>query len=97
MCSYSLEGLEVQREAVQTRCPSLRDQEDRAACSSLRLDSQERGSLISLTEEEQEGDGISIDSQVCVHVPMFSVFAASNGRQVVFEQKPTIISNQSEK
>ncbi|XP_039989550.1 A-kinase anchor protein 13-like isoform X2 [Xiphias gladius] len=61
--SYSLEGLEVQRGGVQTQCPRLSDQEERTAGRSLRLDSQERGSLVSLTEEEQEGDGSSIDSQ----------------------------------
>ncbi|GAA6232659.1 A-kinase anchor protein 13-like isoform X2 [Lates japonicus] len=61
--SYSLEGLEVQRGGVQTQCPSLSDQEERTAGRSLCLDSQERGSLVSLTEEEQEGDGSSIDSQ----------------------------------
>ncbi|XP_054475258.1 A-kinase anchor protein 13 isoform X2 [Anoplopoma fimbria] len=54
--SYSLEGLEVERGAV-------RAQEERAPERSLRLDSQERGSLVSLTEEEQEGDGSIMDSQ----------------------------------
>ncbi|XP_018534079.2 A-kinase anchor protein 13 isoform X3 [Lates calcarifer] len=66
--SYSLEGLEVQRGGVQTQCPRLIDQEERTAGRSLRLDSQERGSLVSLTEEEQEGDGSSIDSQTSHHV-----------------------------
>ncbi|XP_055365360.1 A-kinase anchor protein 13-like isoform X4 [Betta splendens] len=57
--SYSLERLEVQRASLQSQS----DQEERTAGQSSHLDSQERGSLISLTEEEQEGDGISIDSQ----------------------------------
>ncbi|XP_058500658.1 A-kinase anchor protein 13 isoform X2 [Solea solea] len=61
--SYSLEGLEVQRAGFQTQCPRLSDQEERTAGRSLHLDSHERGSLVSLTEEEQEGDGSSIDSQ----------------------------------
>ncbi|XP_070763222.1 A-kinase anchor protein 13-like [Enoplosus armatus] len=61
--SYSLEGLELERGAAQAQCPGLRDQEERTAGRSSRLESQERGSLVSLTEEEQEGDGSSIDSQ----------------------------------
>ncbi|XP_071776205.2 A-kinase anchor protein 13-like isoform X3 [Centroberyx gerrardi] len=64
--SYSLEGLEVERGAGQATCPSLgaSDREERAMGRGLRLDSQERGgSLVSLTEEEQEGDASSIDSQ----------------------------------
>ncbi|XP_059191879.1 A-kinase anchor protein 13 [Centropristis striata] len=61
--SYSLEGLEVERAALLAQCPILSDQEERAAGRSVRPDSQERGSLVSLTEEEQEGDGSSIDSQ----------------------------------
>ncbi|XP_040893517.1 A-kinase anchor protein 13 isoform X2 [Toxotes jaculatrix] len=66
--SYSLEGLEVQREGVQAQSPSLSDQEERAAGRSLRLDTKDRGSLVSLTEEEQEGDGTSTDSQMSHHV-----------------------------
>ncbi|XP_056242437.1 A-kinase anchor protein 13-like isoform X5 [Seriola aureovittata] len=61
--SYSLEGLEVQQGGVQTQCPGLRDEDERTEGRAFRLDSQERGSLVSLTEEEQEGDGSSIDSQ----------------------------------
>ncbi|XP_044213273.1 A-kinase anchor protein 13 isoform X1 [Thunnus albacares] len=61
--SYSLEGLVVESEAVQAACPSLSDQEERTSGRSLRLDGQHRGSLVSLTEEEQEGDGIRIDNQ----------------------------------
>ncbi|XP_008302665.1 A-kinase anchor protein 13 [Stegastes partitus] len=61
--SSSLEGLEVGRTAVQTQCPSFSDPEERAAGTSLHFDNQDRGSLVSLTEEEQEGDGSSIDSQ----------------------------------
>ncbi|XP_038563070.1 A-kinase anchor protein 13-like isoform X3 [Micropterus salmoides] len=62
--SYSLEGLEVERVAVRVQCPSLRGQEERTAGRSSLLESQERGSLVSLTEEEQEGDGSSVNSQV---------------------------------
>ncbi|KAM8893040.1 uncharacterized protein AB9W97_012741 isoform 4-T4 [Spinachia spinachia] len=47
--SYSLEALELQ-----THCPSLGEQEERSAV---------RGSLVSLTEEEQEGDASSMSSQ----------------------------------
>ncbi|XP_071370279.1 A-kinase anchor protein 13-like, partial [Centroberyx affinis] len=64
--SYSLEGLEVERGAGRATCPGLgaSDREERAVGRGSRLDSQERGgSLVSLTEEEQEGDASSIDSQ----------------------------------
>lgn len=47
---------------VRAQCPSLGDQEERTLLRSSRLDGQERGSLLSLTEEEQEGE------QVCVCV-----------------------------
>ncbi|KAM7413850.1 hypothetical protein PAMA_018915 [Pampus argenteus] len=66
--SYSLEGLVVERGVVQVASPGLSDQEERTAGRSLRQDSQERGSLVSLTEEEQEGDGVSIDSQTSCQV-----------------------------
>ncbi|XP_068578877.1 A-kinase anchor protein 13-like isoform X4 [Cebidichthys violaceus] len=59
--SCSLEGLAVERGAVRAQCPS--GQEEITAGRSLRRDGQERGSLVSLTEEEQEGDGSSMDSQ----------------------------------
>ncbi|XP_044047786.1 A-kinase anchor protein 13-like isoform X3 [Siniperca chuatsi] len=62
--SYSLEGLEVERVADHAQCPRLSDLEERTAGRSSCVESQERGSLVSLTEEEQEGDGSSIDSQV---------------------------------
>nr|XP_029138439.1 A-kinase anchor protein 13-like isoform X2 [Labrus bergylta] len=56
--SYSLEGLE-ERGMLQTQFPSiLSDQQER---SSGRRE--ERGSLLSLTEEEQEGDACSLHSQ----------------------------------
>ncbi|XP_035813229.2 A-kinase anchor protein 13-like isoform X3 [Amphiprion ocellaris] len=61
--SCSLEGLEVGRRAVQAQCPSFSDEEERAAGTSLYHDSQDKGSLVSLTEEELEGDDSSIDSQ----------------------------------
>ncbi|XP_027134513.1 A-kinase anchor protein 13-like isoform X5 [Larimichthys crocea] len=61
--SYSLEGLVVEKGAVQAQCPILSDQKERTVGRSILLESQERGSLVSLTEEEQEGDGSSIDSQ----------------------------------
>ncbi|XP_029289103.1 A-kinase anchor protein 13-like [Cottoperca gobio] len=66
--SYSLEGLEVQRGALYAQCPSLSEQEGRTAGRSSHLDIQERGSLLSLTEEEQEGDAISTHSQTSHHV-----------------------------
>uniref|UniRef100_A0A7N5ZVI3 A-kinase anchor protein 13-like n=1 Tax=Anabas testudineus TaxID=64144 RepID=A0A7N5ZVI3_ANATE len=66
--SYSLERLEVERGGVQTQCPGECVQEERTAGRSLHLDTQERGSLISLTEEEQEGDAIGINSQTSSQV-----------------------------
>ncbi|CAK6978516.1 A-kinase anchor protein 13 isoform X2 [Scomber scombrus] len=66
--SYSLEGLVVEQGAVQAACPSLSDQDERTIGRNLRLDNQQRGSLVSLTEEEQEGDGIHIDSQTSCQV-----------------------------
>ncbi|XP_034391925.1 A-kinase anchor protein 13 isoform X3 [Cyclopterus lumpus] len=59
--SYSLEGLEVERGAVRAQCPSLCDQEEKRAVG--RSHGQERGSLVSLTEEEQEGEVSSMNSQ----------------------------------
>ncbi|XP_077953992.1 uncharacterized protein LOC120808992 isoform X6 [Gasterosteus aculeatus] len=56
--SYSLEGLEVEKLEVRAQCPSLGDQEERTLLRSSRLDGQERGSLLSLTEEEQEGEQV---------------------------------------
>ncbi|XP_031734591.1 A-kinase anchor protein 13-like isoform X5 [Anarrhichthys ocellatus] len=61
--SYSLEGLAVERGAVRAQCPSIGSQEEITAGRSSHLDSQERGSLVSLTEEQQEGDGSSMASQ----------------------------------
>lgn len=49
----------------QTQCASISDQEVVAAGRSSQVESLDRGSLASLTEEEQEGDSSSIDSQVC--------------------------------
>lgn len=65
--SHSLENLEVGTEVVQdqTQCASISDQEVVAAGRSSQVESLDRGSLASLTEEEQEGDSSSIDSQVC--------------------------------
>ncbi|XP_030587072.1 A-kinase anchor protein 13-like isoform X2 [Archocentrus centrarchus] len=64
--SHSLDSLEVGRSVVQiqTQHPSISDQEGVPAGRSSHLDSQDRGSLASLTEEEQEGDSSSIDSQI---------------------------------
>lgn len=56
----------MEKGAAQAQSPSLGEQGERAAARNLRLESQERGSLVSLTEEEQEGDGSSIGSQVRV-------------------------------
>ncbi|XP_069018084.1 A-kinase anchor protein 13-like isoform X2 [Embiotoca jacksoni] len=61
--SFSLEGLETERPAVQTQSSSRSDPEGQDAGRSSYPDSQERGSLVSLTEEEQEGDSSSMDSQ----------------------------------
>ncbi|KAK2918323.1 A-kinase anchor protein 13 isoform X1 [Channa argus] len=66
--SYSLERLEVQRGGLQTPHSILSDREEMTSGRSLCLESQERGSLISLTEEEQEGEGLSIDSQTSCQV-----------------------------
>ncbi|XP_051239077.1 A-kinase anchor protein 13 isoform X3 [Dicentrarchus labrax] len=79
--SYSLEGLEVESEAVQAQCPSLSDQKDRTAGRSC-LESQEKGSRISLTEEEQEGDGSSIDSQTS-----HQLLSATNSCPTMFNHK----------
>lgn len=49
----------------QTQCASISDQEVVAAGRNSHVESLDRGSLASLTEEEQEGDSSSIDSQVC--------------------------------
>ncbi|KAI9523074.1 hypothetical protein NQZ68_031163, partial [Dissostichus eleginoides] len=55
--SYSLEGLEGERGALPAQCPPLSEQQGGAAGRSVRVDLQERrGSLLSLTEEEQEGE-----------------------------------------
>ncbi|XP_056138409.1 A-kinase anchor protein 13-like [Lampris incognitus] len=65
--SYSLEGLEVERGVCPASCANLgmSDREGRSLGRGVRLDNQEKGggSLVSLTEEEQEGDASSIDSQ----------------------------------
>ncbi|KAM7003449.1 A-kinase anchor protein 13-like [Tautogolabrus adspersus] len=56
--SYSLEGLE-ETGTLQTQCPSiLSDQLERSTGRR-----EERGSLLSLTEEEQEGDACSLHNQ----------------------------------
>ncbi|KAK0141784.1 A-kinase anchor protein 13 [Merluccius polli] len=61
--SYSLEGLEVEGAVGRATCPrtSAYGREDLSGAKGSRLDSQERGggSLVSLTEEEQEGDANS--------------------------------------
>ncbi|XP_049340273.1 A-kinase anchor protein 13 isoform X4 [Astyanax mexicanus] len=65
--SYSLEGL---AEGDVGKCSALRQAEPQHDSSRPgRLDSEERGSLVSLTEEEQEsdmGDASSLDSQQSV-------------------------------
>ncbi len=58
----------MEKGEIQAQCSSLSDQRERTAVRSFNVESQERGSLVSLTEEELEGDGSSIDSQVCVSV-----------------------------
>ncbi|CAL8262799.1 unnamed protein product [Merluccius merluccius] len=63
LSSYSLEGLEVEGVVGRATCPrtSAYGREDLSGAKGSRLDSQERGggSLVSLTEEEQEGDANS--------------------------------------
>ncbi|XP_037622082.1 A-kinase anchor protein 13-like isoform X4 [Sebastes umbrosus] len=76
--SYSLEGLEVERGAVRPQCPILSYQEERTAGRS-----QERGSLVSLTEEEQEGDGSSVDRQPSHH----QVLSVTNSCPVMFHHQ----------
>ncbi|XP_034052301.1 A-kinase anchor protein 13-like [Gymnodraco acuticeps] len=62
--SYSLEGLEGEREALPAQCPPLSEQQGGAAGRSVRVDLQERrGSLLSLTEEEQEGEHLQPSHQ----------------------------------
>ncbi|XP_053740847.1 A-kinase anchor protein 13 isoform X3 [Synchiropus splendidus] len=56
--SYSLEGLEVERRAEATSC--IADQEDRGG--GPRLDRHEGGSLLSLTEEDQDRCGVACQS-----------------------------------
>ncbi|XP_049430347.1 A-kinase anchor protein 13 isoform X3 [Epinephelus fuscoguttatus] len=80
--SYSLEGLDVEKGSVQTQCPSVSDQEERSTGTSLHLDSQERGSLVSLTEKEQERDGSSIDSQ-----PSHQVLSVTNSCPAMFHHQ----------
>ncbi|XP_078024406.1 uncharacterized protein akap13b isoform X2 [Epinephelus lanceolatus] len=85
--SYSLEGLEVEKGSVQTQCPSISDHEERSTGTSLHLDSQERGSLVSLTEEEQERDRNSIDSQ-----PSHQVLSVTNSCPAMFHHQSLIKS-----
>ncbi|CAI5665804.1 unnamed protein product [Oreochromis niloticus] len=68
--SHSLESLEVGTAVVQdqTQCASISDQEVVAAGRNSHVESLDRGSLASLTEEEQEGDSSSIDSQTSLIV-----------------------------
>ncbi|XP_059917149.1 A-kinase anchor protein 13 isoform X1 [Gadus macrocephalus] len=65
--SFSLEGLEVGRAVSPGHCPrtGAYDRDDRSGTKGSWLDNQERGggSLVSLTEEEQEGDASSPVSQ----------------------------------
>uniref|UniRef100_A0AAX7VWM6 A-kinase anchor protein 13-like n=1 Tax=Astatotilapia calliptera TaxID=8154 RepID=A0AAX7VWM6_ASTCA len=74
--SHSLESLEVGTEVVQdqTQCASISDQEVVAAGRSSQVESLDRGSLASLTEEEQEGDSSSIDSQTSLIVSCPAIF-----------------------
>ncbi|XP_039882548.1 A-kinase anchor protein 13-like isoform X6 [Simochromis diagramma] len=74
--SHSLESLEVGTEVVQdqTQCASISDQEVVAAGRSSQVESLDRGSLASLTEEEQEGDSSSIDSQTSLIVSRPAMF-----------------------
>ena len=66
-CSYSLEGLAGEEDAgkasVDVGSPGR----------VTRLDSEERGSLLSLTEEQESdlGDCSSLDSQVCVQAYLY--------------------------
>ncbi|XP_039470462.1 A-kinase anchor protein 13-like isoform X7 [Oreochromis aureus] len=74
--SHSLESLEVGTAVVQdqTQCASISDQEVVAAGRNSHVESLDRGSLASLTEEEQEGDSSSIDSQTSLIVRCPAMF-----------------------
>ena len=68
MISYSLEGLPAPGAGAQP-CPSQQASE-RGECAGRAppLEGEERGSLVSLTEEEADlGDASSLDSQVHTH------------------------------
>uniref|UniRef100_A0A8C1E184 A-kinase anchoring protein 13 n=1 Tax=Cyprinus carpio carpio TaxID=630221 RepID=A0A8C1E184_CYPCA len=67
--SYSLEGLAAEKEGRKSLNQCMREASQEPNCSS-KLDREERGSLVSLTEEEQEsdlGDFCSLDSQKSIH------------------------------
>ncbi|XP_070686695.1 A-kinase anchor protein 13-like [Pempheris klunzingeri] len=81
--SYSLEGLEMERGAAQPQRPGLSEQREGPTGRTLHLESQERGSLVSLTEEEQEGDGSSIDSQTS-----HQVLSVTNSCPAMFHPHP---------
>ncbi|KAM9376135.1 uncharacterized protein KZ484_008707 [Pholidichthys leucotaenia] len=61
--SYSLYGLEVETSVVHSRCLSLSDREGSVTGSTPQLDSHERGSVVSLTEKEHDGDSNAFHTQ----------------------------------
>ncbi|XP_051548988.1 A-kinase anchor protein 13-like isoform X3 [Myxocyprinus asiaticus] len=66
--SYSLEGLSAEKNERKPLIQHVEESSHEPSCPS-KLDREERGSLVSLTEEEQEsdlGDCSSLDSQKCV-------------------------------
>ncbi|XP_056106774.1 A-kinase anchor protein 13 isoform X8 [Rhinichthys klamathensis goyatoka] len=67
--SYSLEGLAAEKEGRKSLIQHVGEASQEPNCPS-KLDREERGSLVSLTEEEQEsdlGDCSSLDSQKSIH------------------------------
>ncbi|CAM4734240.1 unnamed protein product [Leuciscus chuanchicus] len=67
--SYSLEGLAAEKEVRKSLIQHVGEASQEPNCPS-KLDREERGSLVSLTEEEQEsdlGDCSSLDSQKSIH------------------------------
>ncbi|KAK7121707.1 hypothetical protein R3I93_022706 [Phoxinus phoxinus] len=67
--SYSLEGLAAEKEGRKSLIQNVGEASQEPNCPS-KLDREERGSLVSLTEEEHEsdlGDCSSLDSQKSIH------------------------------
>ncbi|XP_077066494.1 A-kinase anchor protein 13 isoform X12 [Siphateles boraxobius] len=85
--SYSLEGLAAEKEGRKSLIQHVGEASQEPNCPS-KLDKEERGSLVSLTEEEQEsdlGDCSSLDSQKSVH----------SGRRCVLPSQPILTKSVS--